>query len=311
MKIAITGANGFIGNACSNYLSTKSFQIKKIQRIREPGAYYINSLSPDNDWSEALNGVDIIIHCAALVHENKVMNNNLERYNEFNAISTFNLAKQAAKNNVKKFIFLSSIKVNGDFTSKNKPFVEPFLCNPIGCYGLSKLNAEIYLRDLSLNSNLQTIIIRPPLIYGEGVKANFLSLIKLIEKRIPLPFASTNNLRSFLYIENLCDFIYEIIKSEIQFKSKTFLLSDSESLSTTELIKYIANGLNVNANLFYVPKKVLNLSAKLLGKDDKLSKLIDSLVINPEPSYKFLNWHPPFTIKEGIYKTAQLYKHKK
>jgi len=311
LKIAITGSNGFVGNACCNYLIDKSFEIKKLQRIRETGAFYVDSFSPKTNWSEALNDVDVIIHCAALVHEVKIKKQNLKKYNKFNAISTYNLAMQAAKNNVKKFIFLSSIKVNGDYTKKNEAFVDPFLCNPKGCYSISKLNAEIYLREISLTSNLQTIIIRPPLIYGEGVKANFLNLIHLIERRIPLPLASINNLRSFLYIDNLCDFIYQIIKSKSEFRSKTFLLSDYESISTTELINQIAKGLNVKSNLFKIPQEMLYLSSKLLGKEEKLSKLICSLAIDSRPSYQFLNWYPPFSINEGIQKTAQWYKSKK
>lgn len=309
MLVAITGSNGFIGSACCKYLKSKSLNIRKIQRIKELDSFHIENISPESDWNKALKNVDIVIHCAGLAHETKKLKtSSFQRYHEQNALSTHNLALQASRNNVKKFIYLSSIKVNGESTPIDKPFRDPFFCRPCDEYSFSKLNAENYLRDLSSKTNLETTIIRPPLVYGEGVKANFNTLLKLIYYKVPLPFAIIKNLRSFLYLDNLCDFIYRILIEEKLYSSNTFLLSDDKPISTSELIKLISMGFGIDPNLLPIPASFLDFSSKIIGKKRKLSKLTNSLIIDSSPTYKFLNWEPPYSIEEGITKTAIWFK---
>ncbi len=308
MKIAITGSNGFIGNACCEYLAARSHNVFKIKRKKFLSSSEINLKNSIFDLDNFPHDVDVVIHCAGLVHQKNKKRYSYERYHKVNAFSSYDLAVRCSQKNVKKFIFISTIKVNGESTSLNNPFKDPFFCNPLDYYSLSKLNAENYIRDLSLKTNLQTFIIRPPLVYGEDVKANFRTLLNLIYRRFPLPFQKIKNKRSFLYIQNLCDFIYKLVLDESLAKSNTFLLSDAESLSTKKLIKLISNGFGYEPNLFTLNESILNLFSSLLGKKEALSKLTNSLEIDPNLSYDALNWIPPFTIEEGIYKTSKWFK---
>ena len=227
MKVGITGSNGFIGKSFCRYFESKSLPILKIQRNDLRNSILLNSKDSIFILNGSLEDVDVLIHCAGLVHQKDNRNYDFHDYHKYNAFSTYNLALQASMSNVKKFIFLSSIKVNGESTNLYSPFVDPYYCNPSDNYSLSKLNAESYLRDLSIKTNLKTIILRVPLVYGKDVKANFRSLLNLVYRKVPLPFQNSNNKRSFLFIENLCDFIYKLVLDENSAKSNTFLLSDA------------------------------------------------------------------------------------
>ena len=308
MKVGITGSNGFIGKSLCRYLESKSLSILKIQRNDLRNSILLNSKDSIFNLNGYLEDLDVVIHCAGLVHQKDNRNYDFHDYHKFNAFSTYNLALQASMNNVKKFIFLSSIKVNGESTNLNSPFVDPYCCNPSDHYSLSKLNAESYLRDLSIKTNLRTIILRVPLVYGKDVKANFRSLLNLVYRKVPLPFQNSNNKRSFLFIENLCDFIYKLVLDENSSKSNTFLLSDADSLSTKQLIKLISKGFKNKPNLFPFNESILNYLFTLLGKKETFSKLTNSLEIDPRPSYEALDWDPPFTIEEGILETAKWFK---
>ena len=233
----------------------------------------------------------------------------LENYHEVNALSSYDLAFRCSKKMLRN-LFISTIKVNGESTNLNRPFVDPYFCNPLDNYSLSKLNAENYLRDLSLKTNLQTFIIRPPLFMERELK-QILEIFKPYLQEVPLPLLITKNKRSFLYIENLCDFIYKLVLDKNLSSSNTFLLSDAESISTNKLVKLIANGFDYEPNLFPLNESVLNLFSLFLGKKEALSKLTNSLEIDPKPSLEALNWTPPFTIEEGIYKTSKWFKNQK
>ena len=213
MLIAVTGSNGFIGKHLCNYLKKIGYDVRPIQRVKEKDAFQINDLKDNNDWERVLKGSDIVIHCASKVHsfEKKSEKNKLS-YEEINVLATEKIAKEAVKLGIKKFIYLSTIKVYGEKTLAGEPIKNDSILNPMDTYSLSKLRAEEKLRNISAKNGLKIIIIRIPLVYGPLVKANFLSLIRLVNLQIPLPLKNIANKRSIIFIGNLVDFISKCIR---------------------------------------------------------------------------------------------------
>ena len=207
MLIAITGSNGFIGNYLSKYLINSGYKIRRIQRKKGKNVFLINDLENNNDWRKILSGVDVVIHCASKVHSFQSSKKNISEYESINVLATKRIAKEAAKLNVKKLIFLSTVKVYGEKTLPKIPFNNKTEFNPEDEYSKSKCRAENVLREVSKKYGLKIIIIRIPLVYGPLVGANFLNLIKLVNLKIPLPFGNIQNKRSIIFIGNLADFI--------------------------------------------------------------------------------------------------------
>lgn len=313
-NILITGANGFLGQALvkslsinENYNLTKV--VRKIDNRSDDSYLAVGDINANTKFVNALKNIDVVIHLAArahVMHDNS--SNPYDEYKSINVDGTLNLAKQALINNVKRFIYLSSIKVNGESTN-NDPFTEISTPKPEDDYGKTKLEAEVGLINLFKNTNTELVIIRPPLIYGPGVKGNFANLIKLAQTKMPLPFGSINNRRSFIYIDNLIDFISYCIESE-NAANQIFLISDDSDLSLKELIKLLRLELNKPPLLIPVPIFIFKIMGKVTGKTAVVNRLTGNLQINMNKAKSVLSWKPPFSTKQGLAKTIQSYNHK-
>lgn len=323
INILITGATGFVGRALTIELHGRGYNVVGGVRrlsLNLPATVrqqVVENLSPDTDWFAALQDIDMIIHTAARVH---IMQDDedepLAAFRQVNTAGTEHLAREAAKAGVRRFVYLSSIKVNGENTGlgpedsglskKNEQihFSETDTPNPKDPYSVSKWEAEQLLHDIAVESGMEVVIIRPPLVYGPGVKANFLRLLQFAEKRIPLPFAGICNKRSLIALDNLVDFILCCLEHPAA-AGETFLVSDGEDLSTPELIKRIAFHMGRSARLFPVPVTLMQLGAKLTGKTGEVDRLCGSLQVDISKAKRVLGWKPPFSVDEGLAKTVE------
>jgi nucleoside-diphosphate-sugar epimerase len=257
-------------------------------------------LHPSTDWSIALEGVAVVVHSAARVH---VMHDTeadpLAAFRAVNVEGTLNLARQAAAAGVKRFVFVSSVKINGESTQLGRAFTEVDLPNPQDAYGQSKHEAEQGLRQLSTDTGMKVAIIRPPLVYGPGVKANFASLMRAVQRGWPLPLGAVHNQRSLVALDNLVDFIVTCI-THPQATNQTFLVSDGQDLSTTELVRGLAQAAGVPARLLPVPVWALQAGASLLGKGDAVQRLCGNLQVDISKARSLLGWVPPVSVEEGL-----------
>jgi nucleoside-diphosphate-sugar epimerase len=311
--VLVTGASGFIGRALCGRLVRDGFRVKGTFRsesnnddsLSSVEKVLVEDITGDNNFSAMLDGVDIIVHLAARVH---VMNDNgssIDEYRRLNVIGTSRLAKAAAEKNVRRFIFVSTIKVNGE--ESLRPYTE--LDNPTARdpYGISKWEAEQELKKIESECGLETVILRPPLVYGPGVKANFLNLLKMVEIGIPLPFASIRNSRSFVYLHNLVDAICLCANHPGAARS-TFMVSDGRDVSTPELIRMLASGLKSRPVLVPCPVPLLGILGRLAGKGGEMDRLTGSLRMNISKIKTTLGWDPPHTMEDGIEETVKWYK---
>jgi nucleoside-diphosphate-sugar epimerase len=313
-KILITGASGFIGSATAIRINKLNFIVRCIsgKSILESQLKFNNlnnfinkSISPKINWAEILSDVSCIIHCAAKSVDNKE-DNTLHSYRKSNVELTYNLAKLAASFGVKRFIFLSTIGVNGPSLEKSKSFNINDTPNPIGNYQISKWEAEQALIEVSNKTGLETVIIRVPLVYGEGVKGNFLKLLDLIYREIPFPFASIDNLRSLISLENLVDLIIRCIDNP-NVSRKTLLVSDSEEISTPDLLKKLSKFMKKSSRVFSMPILILKLMSSLVGKKSDINKIVSSLRIDNSYACEILKWSPVISLDEGLEKTVRWY----
>jgi nucleoside-diphosphate-sugar epimerase len=318
-KILVTGANGFIGHSlCEELVKRKkkvcgAIRNKSVLKDYNNIEYFeVGNIDPQTNWESALSNVDCIVHCAGIAHVKKKKKLETERVlNNTNVEGTKKLALQAAKAGIKRLIFLSSIKVNGENTydvgskKKNsmnndkKIFTHLDEPSPKDLYGFSKWKAEEKLLNVSGQTDLEVVILRLPLVYGSGVKGNLNRLIKLIESGIPLPFKMIKNQRSMIGLDNLIDLIILCIDHP-KAAGKTFLVSDGEDLSTPELLRYIASSMNCNLRLFSLPIIFLKFISNIFNYKYEFNKLIGSLKIDNQYTYKILNWLPPVSASEGI-----------
>tara|TARA_B110000879_G_C11128229_1_gene494840 strand:+ start:280 stop:1197 length:918 start_codon:yes stop_codon:yes gene_type:complete len=295
-SILVTGAGGFVGSSLCKKLISKHYNViassrSKIEYSGLEDCHIIESLNGSEDWSSVLNKCSTIIHLAARAHKiSKLPQDSIEIYREINTLATINLAKQAIKSGVKKFVFISTIGVNGSFTKKNK-FTNFDIPSPTSFYALSKYEAEIELNKITKDSGMQLIIIRPPLVYHVLAPGNLRSFINLVKIGIPLPFASVNNRRSFVSLKNLTDLI---IKSFDYYDSQsiTILAGDGINLSTRELLYQIGRDLNINVRLFPFPVKLLSIILYFLGKKKMTESLFKDLRIDISHTKKSMNWTP-------------------
>tara|TARA_B100001093_G_scaffold519950_1_gene611633 strand:+ start:2312 stop:3286 length:975 start_codon:yes stop_codon:yes gene_type:complete len=315
-KTCITGANGFIGKSIYETLSKKNKLVvaavrtnKSFLSIPNTNFISIDNIDRNTNWSKALEDCDNVIHCAGKAH---VMDNEnkFDDYHSINVEGTKNLAEQAAKAGVKRLIFLSSIKVNGESTDKvqNKKIEQSEISsifthintpNPKDPYAISKYEAEKELWKISDNTGLEITIVRLPLVYGYGVKGNLRRLIKLVKFGIPLPFKRIQNCRSMIGIDNLVDFLTSCIEHP-NAAGKTFLVSDGEDLSTPDLVNRIATSMGFFPLLFPVPIQLLKFIGLIMGKKKEINRLVGSLKIDNSYSREVLNWKPPLSVAEGI-----------
>lgn len=312
MRIAVTGATGFVGKHLINELTAKVLAGKDLiaetlvvigrRKTDLPGATFYNAIiDGKTDYSKALDSVDVIVHCAARAH---IMNDDAsDPLNEFRAVNTqgtLNLAKQAAESGVKRFIFLSSIKVNGQSTSDKAPFTASNNSTPKDPYGISKAEAEQQLLELGKKTGMEIVIIRPPLVYGEGVKANFASLLRFVGKGLPLPFrAISNNKRSLISVYNLVDLIKVCIEHP-KAVNQVFLASDDNDLSTSEMVALMAQVQNKKNFALPVPVWCFKLAGKLLNKNDVIDRLTGSLQLDISHTKSTLGWTPPYSVEHGF-----------
>lgn len=313
MNILVTGANGFIGEALvSSLLFTSHKPIACVRHSVKPTLdceyRFIEKLDSTTDWHDVLKDIDVVVHCAAKASITKEeANNNASSLREVNTLATLNLAQQAVEASVKKFIFLSSIKVNGEFSLPNQPFTPEVTQSPTDPYGLSKYEAETGLKEIALNSDMDYVIVRPTLVYGNKVKGNFRSLMKWTYKGLPLPLGGIkNNLRSLVSIENLTDFIISSIDNP-DARNDVFLVSDGTDISTANLLNNIAAGLGVKNRALPIPPLLIKTGARLIGKEHIAQRLCGSLQVDISKTENTLNWQPKISTEEAIQKTAQYY----
>lgn len=307
-RVLVSGASGFIGlRLIMRLLLDKKYApIAAARRVTHlQGLCPVISFDLDNpDGLPDLNGVDVVIHTAARVH---VMNDSaadaLTEFRRVNVAGTLELARRAAEAGVRRFIFLSSIKVNGEGTLPGKPFKADDTPAPQDPYGVSKLEAEQALKQLALESAMEVVIIRPPLVYGPGVRANFLSMLRWLDKGVPLPLGAIHNQRSLVAIGNLVDFIIICIEHPAA-ANQTFLVSDGQDLSTPQLLKRLASALQKPSRLIAMPQWMIVWVARLFGKQALASRVCGSLQVDISKNYELLGWVPPITPDHAIRQTA-------
>lgn len=308
--ILLTGASGFVGRAVLASLIQSRFVRVALRRpdaagIPEGVDVFEASLSPDQDWIKALSGVSSVIHCAARVHVmNEEATDPLAEFRRVNVDGTLRLARQAAEAGVKRFVFVSSIKVNGELSQPGQPFTADQIPAPGDPYGISKCEAEAGLRALSEETVMEVVVIRPPLVYGPGVKANFLAMMRWLQRGVPLPLGDvTENRRSLVYLDNLADLIVTCVDHPAA-ANQTFLVSDDEDLSTAALLRRMAKALGRPARLIPVPVGLITLGAKLIGRSGIAQRLCGSLQLDIGKTKALLDWMPPISVDEGLRRTA-------
>lgn len=308
--IGVTGATGFVGTELLRQLAASGHSVRRLLRTGPaaglPNDRIVDDFSDGKAWSRALDDVDTIVHLAARTH---VLDDRdpdpLGAYRRINVHATVALAQAAADCGVRRFVFLSSIKVNGE-TSGASPFSEESRPSPEDAYGITKLEAEEALRHMSGHTGMEVIILRPPLVYGPGVKGNFLRLLHWVQQGIPLPLSSIQNHRSLIYVGNLASAIIACLQPT-GVAHHTYLLSDGEDLSSPELMRRLAVNLGVQSRLFPFPLAPLAALAALAGKSAEFRRLTGTLQINSESFCRDFHWHPPYTVNAGLLETVQWY----
>ena len=301
--IAFTGYTGFVGSALLKELDSKNVLLLGRKPLPEYSNFSIFDLTDTHhlNLQHTLSSVKVLIHSAARVH---IMNDNaadpLADFKAANTLGTYNLAKQAAKAGVKRFIFVSSIKVNGESTTNKASFTADDMPAPEDPYGISKAEAEQQLLEIGKQTGMEIVIIRPPLVYGEGVKANFASLMRLVSKGLPLPFRLiTKNKRSLVSVYNLVDLIKECIDHP-KAANQVFLASDDQDLSTAEMVALMAKVQGKPNLAIPVPVWCFKLAGKLLGKQAVIDRLTGSLQLDITHTKNTLNWSPPYSVEHGF-----------
>lgn len=311
-KILVTGANGFIGQALCELMRKQGMSFRTVVRASGagssgPDSVTVGAIDGDTDWSRALPDIDVVIHLAARVHVMRdIASDPLAEFRRVNVAGSLNLARQAAASGVRRFIYISSIKVNGEETQLDKPYTDEDQPAPVDPYGISKREAEDALRRLSAGSGMEVVIIRPPLVYGPGVEGNFLSMMRWLDKGIPLPLAAINNKRSLVAVDNLVDLIITCIEHPAA-ANQIFMAGDGEDMSTTQLLRRTAAALGKSARLWPAPVPVLSVCAGLLGKGAAIRRLCTSLQVDIARTRQVLGWTPPITVEQALRKTASRY----
>jgi UDP-N-acetyl-alpha-D-quinovosamine dehydrogenase len=314
VKILLTGANGFIGTAIGvTYIAKGGGVRAAIRRNKElPLALdekfsVVGEIDGRTSWSGAFRDVSVVVHAAARVHVmNRKIRNSLVEYRKINVDGTLNLIRQAAASGVRRFIYISSVKVIGESTRLGKPYEVGDEVSPKDPYGVSKFEAELGLRRVASKLGIEIVIIRPPLVYGPGVKANFLSMMDWLSKGVPLPFGSLTNQRSLVALENLVDLVITCIDHPAA-ANQTFLVSDGQDLSTTELLRQMAKLLGKRVWLLPIPAQVLESLAPVFGKQDLIERLCGTFQIDISRTCELLDWSPPTSSVEAMNKTAEYY----
>jgi nucleoside-diphosphate-sugar epimerase len=307
--ILVTGGSGFVGSALIKRLLSEHRDILAVGRsdVNLPvETVKVSSFSELGALGQRLGSVDVVVHCAARAH---IMNDDtvdpLAEYRKVNVDGTLNVARHALEAGVKRFLFVSSIKVNGEHTPPGRPFTEEAAPAPEDPYGISKYEAERELQALCAETGMELVIIRPPLVYGPGVKGNFASMIRLMEKGLPLPLGAVRNKRSLVALDNLVDLIVTCVDSPAA-ANQVFLAADGQDISTTELLRNVANAMGKPARLLPVPSGLLMLGASLFGKKAVAKRLLGSLQVDISKARELLGWQPPVSVEEGLARAVRV-----
>ncbi len=312
-KVLVTGANGFIGYALCKKLLVSNYKIKGVVRSKNYNSrlfegidtWKLESVGPKTDWSEALIGIECVVHLAARVH---IVTNDTHDpftlFREVNVSGSKRLAREAAFANVRRLIYISSVKVNGE--GRSTPYKEEDIPKPQDAYSISKWEAEKVLNKISEETGMEIVILRSPLVYGPRVKANFLRLLEIVEHGIPLPLASIKNRRSFIYLDNLVDAIVTCMKHP-KAAGQTYFVSDGEDVSTSELIRRISYALGRPSRIFPLPPVMLNIAGIITGKSVAIDRLLSSLMVDSSKFRRELDWKAPFSMEQGLRETAKWY----
>lgn len=309
-RALVTGGSGFVGRPLCGELLRQGWQVVAASRsfCQLPAGVElatVGTIDGETNWTDALRGVEVVIHLAARVH---IMRDEaagqLAEFQVINVAGTLNLAKQAFKAGARRFVYLSSIKVNGEKTLPGQRFMEEDVPAPFDAYAISKHDAEVGLRKLAQQTGLEIVIIRPPLIYGAGVKANFLHMLHWLHKGVPLPFGSINNYRSLVALDNLLDLIVVCLKHPAA-ANQTFMVSDGEDLSTSDLLRRMGAALGVSTWLLPVPQAMLEAGFKIVGKSELAQRLCGSLQVDITKASRMLGWKPLVSVDEAFRRTAE------
>jgi nucleoside-diphosphate-sugar epimerase len=301
MKICVTGATGFVGSALCKALAVSGHDLVKVVRKgKEAGMVAVGDIGAATVWVEAVAGCDVVVHLAARVHVmHETAADPAALFDAVNTVGTRKLVQAAAAAGVKRFVFVSTVKVNGERTASGHPFTETDAPAPQDAYARSKYQAEEDLKQLAAQKGMEWVIIRPPLVYGPGVKANFAALAKATGKGWPLPLGSIRNQRSMVALDNLVDFI-SCCTYHPQAANQIFLISDGHDLSTPELVRQLALAAEATARLPCIPVALLKTAAALLGKKGVVERMSESLQVDISKARTLLKWVPPVTVEQGL-----------
>jgi len=308
--VLVTGASGFVGTALTERLRTDPrFRVRAASRRQiSPGdgvqVVAASDLGSSADLSGTVSGVDVVVHLAARVHVMVDRSGDpLSEFRKANTAGTASLARQAAAAGARRFVYLSSIKVNGEETAPDRPFSERDHPRPTDAYGISKYEAELELRDVARETGMGVVVIRPPLIYGPGVKANFRRMMGWLQMGVPLPFGAIQNRRSLVSLDNLVDLVITAV-SHARAANETFLAGDGEDLSTPELLRRLGLALGTPARLIPVPAPLVKLGLGMIGQKEAAQRLCGWLQTDISRARDVLNWRPPIGVDEGLRKVA-------
>lgn len=308
-NILVTGAAGFVGAALCEELRRRHMAfVPAVRRRTRASQFEHGELSADIDWYAALEGCDTVVHLAARVHQiHESGMDSLCAYRVANRDASVNLARQAALHGVSRFVYVSSIKVNGEF-SPEKPFSATDTPAPQDAYGLSKWEAEQALTKIGRETGMSVAIVRPPLVYGPGVKANFLQLMRMVHRGMPLPLGKADAKRSFVGLDNLVDFLLLCISSPTAY-GQVWMVSDQEDISVAELVHLIGKAMGRTSRLFGVPTGILYAAAKFLGREAVAARLFEPLQVDSRPATELLGWMPPLSLEQELQRTVSNFIH--
>ncbi len=313
-RVLVTGANGWVGQRVIMRASKAGRQVRGAARTGQAAGAYgdavsVGDLDENTNWQHALSNCRVVVHTAARVHMmHDATADPLQAYRRVNVEGSLNLARQAAQAGIQRFIFISSVKVNGEQTRPGHPFRAEDTPAPQDPYGISKMEAEVGLRAIAQQTGMEVVIIRPPLVYGPGVKANFASMVQWLQRGVPLPLGAIHNRRSLVALDNLVDLIITCLDHPAA-ANQTLMVSDGEDVSTTELLQRMAAALGKPARLVPVPQRVLALGAALLGKQAVAQRLFSSLQVDIGPTCALLGWKPPVSLADGLLQVARHASH--
>lgn len=304
MKILITGSDGFVGSTLCDALQQRGIENVQTVRKNASGAKIsVGNLSAETNWQHVLPGCTCVIHLAARVHVmDEQAGDPLAAFRAINVDATLNLAKQAVAAGVRRFVFVSSVKVNGEETFE-QPFTAFDTPAPLDPYGQSKLEAEVALQELARETGLEVVIVRPPLVYGPGVRANFLNLMKLVRKGLPLPLGAIHNRRSMVAVGNLVDLLI-LCSWHQQAVGQVFMVSDECDMSITQLLRQLSHGMQRRNLLLPIPAGLIAGTARLMGKSAIASRLLGSLQVDIQHTKDRLQWQPPLSMPDALQQTV-------